>query len=196
MKKRIILPVVILVIVIAGTLVAFSSNNPIVYHKFINSVKYDVISFFAPHELTVTSNIALAPGGDVNKNGKIDAGDSIRFTYVIKNTTDKTYKFVTLVPNVNRQDLNFIHNITGSTGLLDDGKTISFSNIWIEPNQIQTISFEARTDFFQDTNKKITTTPEIFDQNHITITKSQQVIANATGISQEKLKSLFKGNNI
>jgi predicted PurR-regulated permease PerM len=47
-------------------------------------------------EFTIEANIELAPDGDDNKNNEIDAGDIIRFTYIITNTTDEVYSYATL----------------------------------------------------------------------------------------------------
>src|SRR5260221_91096 len=62
-----------------------------------------------PPALSVDSKISLAEDGDVNKNGQIDAGDTVRFSYTVTNTTDKDQTFATLKTNINRKQLNFIH---------------------------------------------------------------------------------------
>ena len=86
--------------------------------------------------------------------------------------------------------------MVGATGFVDTGNTITFPNIWIEPNATQTITVDARVDFYQDADKKISTTPEIIVQNRVSIIKSQQVAVIAKGLSPEQMKSMFKGNNI
>jgi len=165
MKKRIILPVAVLVIVSAVTLFFYSSNNPLSFQRLINTMKYNVLSLFAPHELTVTSAIALAPGGDVNNNGQVDAGDIVKIAYKITNTTDKAYKYTTLKTNLDRSALNFIHNVQGSEGYQDNGKTIDLPNLWIDPNRIITISFDARINYYTNIDKTISTAPQLVSQN-------------------------------
>src|SRR5256885_10718471 len=92
------------------------------------------------HTLTVSSKVALVPGGDLNHNRQIDAGDTIRFSYTIANTTDKTYKSVTLNTNVDTKEINGITNTQGVLSL-DEGKdTVTIPNLTVIPNQVRTMS--------------------------------------------------------
>lgn len=179
MKKKIILTVAVFVIAIAVAFFTVISNNPIAFHRFINTIKYQIASLFAPHELTVTSAIALAPGGDMNKNGKIDAGDTIRFSYTITNTTEKTYKFATLKTNLDRTSLNFIHNLQDSDGYVDTGKTLNLPNLWVDSNQKFVISFDARINYYKNVDKTISTTAQLVDANGALIAQAQkdQIVA-------------------
>ncbi len=127
-----------------------------------------------PKEFTITSKIELAPGGDLNNNGQIDAGDLVRFSYTITNTTDTTYKFATLKTNINRNDINFIHNIQGTLNLTDNGKTITIPNLHIAPQQVETISFDARVNYDANTDQVIKTQPEFVTSDNKTVFKEEQ----------------------
>src|SRR5258708_40337679 len=51
-------------------------------------------------QVTITSQIALAPGGDLDKNDILTAGDFVQYTYTLTNTTKNTYHFATLKTNI------------------------------------------------------------------------------------------------
>ncbi len=141
-----------------------------------------VKDFVAPKKenktLTLDTEIKLAEGGDVNKNGQIDAGDTITFTYTIQNLTDRKYTYANLKTNVQRNHLNSIDLVEGVTGLKDDGKTIEFPNLRIEPGSIRLISFMGRVNYFTDQDPLITTEPELESEDKQSIVKSgkQQIL--------------------
>lgn len=151
-------------------------------------------------EFTIESNISLAPGGDFSKNGKIDAGDIIRFTYSIKNTTDKEYAFATLKTNINRKQLNFIHNIVGTPNLTDDGETIYIPNFRLGANQSSEVSFDARINYFSKEDLSIVTTGEFISENKKSISKSEKKSINALKMVKDKVPSFIdvklKGGSI
>lgn len=125
-------------------------------------------------KFTIESNITLAPDGDVNKNGEIDAGDIVRFSYVLTNTTDKSYSFATLKTNIDRKQLNFIHSLSGATGLMDDDKTINITNVRIEPQQTLVISFDVRT-LYRNDDISVSTEAEFENLDKKLIFKSSKV---------------------
>jgi len=140
-------------------------------------------------EFTVESSIELAPDGDDNKNNEIDAGDIIRFTYTITNTTDQAYSYATLKTNIDRKQLNFIHNVQGTSGITDDGETVTIPNVRLEPLQTLVVSFDARINYYQDEDKTIITEAEFVDDKKNSIAKSSIKQIKAKKINVEKIKS-------
>lgn len=161
-----------------------------IFDNIVNGVK----DFFTPtkKELKIDSNISLAPEGDVNKNGQIDAGDIVRFTYTLTNTTDQEYSFATLKTNIDRRQLNFIHNITGTASLDDDGKTIEIPNYRIAPNQIATITFDARINYYTSEDPTIATVPEFLDNNNKSIVKSLKKEIKVFRINKDKIPGMIR----
>lgn len=137
--------------------------------------------------LTIDSSIILAPNGDMNNNGQIDAGDTITFSYNIKNNTDKKYVYATLKTNVNRDSLNYINNVSGVTGLNDDGKSIDFPNLRVEPGMVKVISFDARINYFTEQDPVITTEPEMVSEQRESILKSLKKEVQAKRIKKEDI---------
>lgn len=140
-------------------------------------------------KLTIDSTISLAPDGDVEKNGEIDSGDIIRFSYTITNTSDKKYTFATFKTNIDRKQLNFIHNVQGTSGITDDGQTITIPNIRVEPSQILQINFDARINYYQDEDRTISTESEFTDDEKNLVAKSERKEVTAKKISPEKIRS-------
>ena len=147
-------------------------------------------------EFTIESNIELAPDGDDNKNNEIDAGDIIRFTYTIINTTDQAYSFATLKTNIDRKQINFIHNLSGTTGVSDLDDTITIPNIRINAQEQRVISFDARINYFQE-DKIVSTESEFvsFDKNSIAKSLRKEVKAKKL-TSEEVKKRVEKGGLI
>lgn len=149
------------------------------------------------NELTVESDITLAADGDVNKNGQIDAGDTITFTYTIQNNTDKKYAYSTLKTNIQRDSLNYIRNVSGVTGLKDDGKTIEFPNLRVEPGMVKVISFDARINYFIEEDPIISTEPELVTEDKISLLKSEKKQIQGKRIKKEEIPNqiqMFKKN--
>lgn len=137
--------------------------------------------------LTIDSNITLADNGDVNRNGQIDAGDTITFTYNIQNTTDKKYAYATLKTNIQRDSLNYIRNVSGVTGLKEDGKTIDFPNLRVEPGMVKQISFDATINYFTDSDPILSTEPELISEDKNSILKAPKKEIQAKRIKKEDI---------
>ena len=142
----------------------------------------DILNSFtkqSPTQPTLSSNISPAPHSGANDNQKIDGGDTIRFTYNIQNNSNTQYSFLTLETNIPRNFLNFIHNITGTISMSDNGKTITFPNLRLNPGQTLTIHFDARVNYFSDADKTIFTAPELKTKDRKSIVKSarKEVVA-------------------
>lgn len=162
--------------------------------NILDDVVDGVKNFLFPEkkELTIDSDITLAPGGDVDNDGKIDAGDIIRFSYSIKNTTDEDYSFETLRTNINRKQLNYIHNVVGASSYEDDGKTIAIPYITIGANQTAEITFDARINYFSKEDPLITTEAELVSEDDKFLAKSEKKEITAKRIDKEKIPSMLK----
>lgn len=109
-----------------------SPRGSLFLQDWVNAVK-EVIILSAPKVISIDSTVERLLSGDENKNGIIDSGDIVTFKYTIINPTDKEISFATLKTNINRKQLNFIHNIKGTSSLNDDGITIEIPNFRIGP---------------------------------------------------------------
>lgn len=180
-----ILTVIGLTLFLAPPVGAFS------FQELFGNVK-DLFRPDIPKELNIQSNIELVSDGDVNKNGQIDAGDIVRFTYIITNTMDQEVSFATLETNIDRNQLNFIHNVYGTASLGDDGKSITIPNFRIGAGQIVTIHFDARVNYFTDNDVSIATEPELTDKDNKSIVKSTRKEIGAKKINKEKIPGMMK----
>lgn len=138
-------------------------------------------------DFAVESTITIVPDGDANKNNQIDAGDIVRFTYTIVNTTDKSYSYATLRTSIDRKQLNFIHSVRGATGLSDGDGTITFNNIRINSQEQRIISFDARINYFRE-DKQISTEPELVASDNKSVVKSLKKEVIAKKLSNEEIK--------
>ncbi len=137
--------------------------------------------------------MALAPNGDNDNNGEINSGDVVRFTYIISNSSEKKYSLTTLKTSIDRTSINFIHNIQGTSGLNDDGKTITVPNILIEKDSSIIISFDARLNFYDEASKYISIEPELVGNDKKTILKSSKKQINSKKSERQVPKMI---NNI
>lgn len=181
-----------------------SSVHASMLGDFVNGVRATVMNgvdevkdFFTPDpkkEFTIDSNITLAPGGDVDQNGQIDAGDTIRFKYKLNNHTEKEYSWLTLKTNIDRKRLNNFRNEFGTLNMVDDGKTIMIPHIKLSPNQDLIIRFDATVNFSTKEDLSISTEPEIVTNENKIILKmeSKQVVAKK--LSDDRFKSLINNS--
>ena len=122
-------------------------------------------------EITLDSSISLTPDGDVNKNNEIDGGDIVRFTFILSNTTDKRFLYSTLYTGVDKKQLNFIHNIYGTTGLDEEEGVIILSNIRMESESVKTISFDARVNYSNE-EQVLIVEPQLIDTDKKPLARS------------------------
>lgn len=146
-----------------------------------------VKNLFNPNELEVDSKIELAPGGDVNANGQIDAGDIVRFSFTISNPTNQKYAYSSLKTNIDRNSINFIHNVSGATGINEKESTITFSNLRLQSGQQKTVSFDARINYYQDIDKVISVEPEFLTEDKKPVIKSPRKEIKALRIKPEAI---------
>lgn len=139
----------------------------------------------AKGNVDLKSNISLVPNGDSNGNGIIDAGEIVRFEYIISNNTDEELKFAKLDTDIKRDSINYIHNVSGTTGLDDNGKSISIKNIRIPKNMEIKISFEARTNLYSDSDGQLTTMPEFSSGDNKYRVKLEKISKEIKKISKE-----------
>jgi hypothetical protein len=125
-------------------------------------------------ELKVESKIELVDDGDLNKNGQIDAGDTIKYSFTITNTSDKTYSFGKLNTNVITTEINSLSNIKGVVSIDDSKKTIVIPNITVNPNQVRKISFEAKPNLYKDSDKTLSSEAEYVDEKNTPVFTSEK----------------------
>lgn len=193
MPKKRFLPILTTVILASS---AFALFPPSAYAITFDEIVSGVKSFIPGNdkvksETTIDSSITLIPEGDVNKNGLIDAGDKIRFTYKIINTTDEDYPFGTIQTNIDRKKINFIHNVKGTVNLNDDGKTVTIPNFRISANQTANVSFDARVNYFITEDPSITTEAVFVNNSKKEIAKSQKREIKAKRIDKDKTPSML-----
>ena len=108
----------------------------------------------------------------------------------INNPTNNEFAFATLKTNIPRTSLNFIHNIQGTVNLSDKNGTITIPNLRINPGQELVISFDARINYFTETDSIISTEPEIITSDNKPLIKSDKKEIKAKAW-KEKLPSLI-----
>ncbi len=190
-NKKIIIPLALLPLVISF----FVFSPKPAQASFLDDVVDKVQDIFTPDakkEFTIDSEITLAPGGDVDKDGQIDAGDIIRFTYSLKNATDKDFTFATLKTNIDRKQINFIHNVTGTANISDDAKTITIPNYRIGSKQVSIITFDARVNYYTNKDVSIVTALEFVDKDRKIVIKSDEKKVNVRKIVKEKVPGMTK----
>jgi hypothetical protein len=140
----------------------------------------------APKAVTLEADIKLNPEGDLNKNGQIDSGDTVTFSYKITNTTDKSYPYSTLKTNVPKEKLNELKDTFGMTGIIEDGHTVTVPNLRVLPNGIISLEFDADINFTDQTDISIRTEAELVDETGSSVTKSSKKEVKAKKLSQEE----------
>lgn len=182
-------------LLISFTFFAFFLLTPTLAHA---SIVDDIKNLFASNNQTnnafnLNSKIELID--DLNKNGQIDGGDSIRFYYTINNPTDKEYSFLTLKTNIPRRYLNFIHDIHGTLSLSDKKGAITIPNLSVNPGQKLNVSFQARVNYFEDADKTISTEPELLSSDAKSLFKSSKKDLKAKKFSGFNFPSNLKIKN-
>jgi hypothetical protein len=145
----------------------------------------------SPKNLTLDSKIELTPNGDANKNNQIDGGDIVRFTYVLTNPTKEKYLFATLNTNIDRKALNFIHNVSGVTGLDDSQNTIKLPNLRLESDRELVIGFDARINYSIE-DKLISTEPELLTEDKKSVLKAIKKEVKALKVKPEDFPGQVK----
>ena len=163
MRKKVLMLFIPLFVIVVLSF-SLTPTHASIFDNLADGVK----NLFPPEsqkDFTIESTIMLAPQGDVNKNGQVDAGDTITFTYFLSNPTDKELTFNTLKTNIPRNTLHFIHDIRGTSSLSDKNNTIEIPNLRINPYQDLAVSFNARVNYFQNSDQTIWTQPEFITQD-------------------------------
>jgi hypothetical protein len=146
-------------------------------------------------KLSLEASIQVVPGGDQNKNGIIDPGDEARFSFVIKNPTDKEYAFLNLNTGIDKKLVNFIHNYSGMSSIgVKSGKVI-IQNIRILSGQESVLSFDARVNLSSKNDLVLSVEPMLVSQNSILVNapKQQRVVKK---ISKEALNKRIDSGSI
>src|SRR3989338_7682820 len=106
-----------------------------------------------PKNLTVLGDVTVA-----------EDGSEVEFHYVITNPTKQKHKLSTLNTNIPRERLNYIHDVTGVTSLMDANGTITIPNLLVPAQGEVVIDFKARVNYSPDM-VDIYTEPELVDQD-------------------------------
>lgn len=148
----------------------------------------DVKNFLSGNksELQLTSKISLTPQGDLNANGQVDAGDVVTYSYIITNQTKNTYQFTTLKTNLDTKKINSINNVKGTLNLNTTDNTITVSNLTFTPNQVRTISFDARANFDKESDQTLSTEAELVDDQNKSLVKGQKQTVTAKKMDLER----------
>jgi len=170
-----------------------------VHASVIDNLKNRIIKAYEDvlrkKEVSIISDISLAPDGDLNSNGEIEAGDVVRFTFTLTNTTGETYTYSSLKTNVDRKQLNFIHSLRGATGLSDEDGTIIFRNLRINPNEQRVISFDARINYSRE-DKNVATEPEFITEDQKLILKADKKSVLAKKLNDEEIKKRLENRGV
>lgn len=198
-RNKIILPVIVSLLVSGLFFVHAKPASALTFEDVVDNVK----NFFIPKEdlnvknkeFNLESSISLAPEGDVNNNKDIDAGDIVRFKYVITNNTDADYDSANLKTNTERKQLNYIHNVNGATGLNDKGEFIEIPNVNVSSKGEVVISFDARINYYQE-DEVLSTQPEFLDKNKKSVVKTLKKEISAKKLSAEEVKKRSLQNGL
>lgn len=112
----------------------------------------------------VEGKIELAPDGDGNKNGEVDAGDTVRLVFDVVNRTDKEYPFATLATGLDRTLVYDLWNLSGASSLDDANNTITFPNLWVAPQARLSVSLDVTAKYFTEGEKRLALAPELLDR--------------------------------
>ena len=139
---------------------------------------------------SVDSKVSLVPDEDLNHNGLLDGGDSVKFEYTITNPTRQGYAFASLNTHVDSSSWNFIRNIHGTTGVSQSGKEIILNNLVIGPGETRIIDFEMTANL-NDADVTTSTTPELISANKSVLARGSvhQVEAKATRVDPAERQS-------
>lgn len=174
----------------------FFTFSSIVKASFIDNLVGDVKNIISPSQnlpITINSKVSLTPDGDANKNGAIDSGDIVRFTYTVNNPSTNEYIFTKFKTGIKNNVINNIHNITGVTGLEYEGGNLTLLNISLKPDQVLELSFDARLNY-NDSDSTLFSEPELFDNKGKSLLKGKEVSINVKGIDKSKFPSYAKFN--
>lgn len=94
--------------------------------------------------LSIDGAYTLAKQGDLNKDGRVDGGDKVTFTFNITNKSKQAARTVTLDTGIDKTKLYGISEVKGSTGVETADNALLFKNIVLLPNTTQNLSFEAQ----------------------------------------------------
>jgi hypothetical protein len=175
------------------TVFAFSASSARAsfWGDIINGVR-SVFSSPTNDKPSITSDISLVSNGDLNHNGKIDSGDTVKFSYTITNPTKNNYQFADFRTNINGKVLNEINAVQGVASLRDDKGILDIPNFSLLANQVRKVSFEAKVNFSEDKDISLSTQPELFDRNVREIVLGEKKEVTAIKMDKEMFDSVVR----
>lgn len=190
--RKILLPVIVSLLVSSFFFVHAKPAAAVSFEEIISGAKSFFVGITEKKELTIESNITLVSEGDLNKNGEIDSGDTVKYSFNIANKSDKTYKTSQLNTNINTEDINSISNIKGVVSLDDSKKTIVIPNLLFNSNQFRSVSFEAKVNYFKDNNKTLSSEAELVDDTNKTVHKAAKKDTLVKKMDEERFNKLLQ----
>ena len=116
-------------------------------------------------QVTVEGKVELTSRGDFNKNGEVDAGDTVALTFRIRNLTDTEHSFAKLVTGVDNNLFYDIWNLQGAASLSEENNTISFPNLLLPARSKQFVTVETTIKYFTEGEQHIRLVPQLLDKN-------------------------------
>jgi uncharacterized repeat protein (TIGR01451 family) len=165
-RMKLLLPAITVVgVLILGIGIFFKlhehSDNKLVY-----------LTHLSPKGIEVASSYGFAPNGDTNKNHKIDAGETLSFSFTVTNKSKQAAKTVTLDTGIPRSMIGYPQNVDGATGILENRPTLIFKNLVILPGETQKLSFTAQS-LYSPTNYGIHMRPVLIDPSNTAVVRGE-----------------------
>lgn len=118
-----------------------------------------------PEGVTVEGRIEVVPGKDYNREGEIDAGDTVNLLFLVKNDTDTEYSFASLSTGVDASRLHDLWNIKGAGSIVKENGTLVFKNLRLLPRSKVSMSIEATIDYFTEGELELAVTPQLAESS-------------------------------
>ncbi len=100
----------------------------------------------------------------------MDGGDTLRFSFTITNHDKGQAQFLSLRTGLDKNTVFNISHVMGTTGLDSKPNELTLSNILVQSNQTQIISFDATLIYSQNPST-ISLNPQLFDPSNQLLTK-------------------------
>lgn len=171
-------------------------SPPTVEASFFDDLKKGIESLFpgkTKKSIDIHSDIVLAPNGDKDQNGEINGGDIIRISYIITNSTGDDIEFASVNTNFTRKQINFIHNVRNTTGIINNEDEIIIPDISLLKGQSTNISFDARVNYFINEDVSVSTEPVISSESKEILSKGEKITKEAKRITNIKVLKAVQG---
>lgn len=132
---------------VAGILLFIVLNKPSVQSAVTPKQVAPTVHTTGDQKLTA-KGITLATRILSKKQGsgdtkKFNSGDSVKVVVELKNLSEQQSRFLTIKTGLKPGNFLYMHNFQGVSGMTSENDEITFSNVVMNPGQVQSISFEA-----------------------------------------------------